>query len=134
METATTFATNGRSRPPTNTKRTPRVLAALSIALLGGSSLASAQTTVLPDLIVTSATLVATPLAQIPNSVTVITAQDMEQQQLRTVPDALKTVPGLNVVQSGGPGGPYVGVHPRHQLHATPRSSSTASTSAIPAR
>jgi vitamin B12 transporter len=105
METATSnLATNGRSRSLSNTC-TPRVLAALSVALLGGSSLASAQTTVLPEIIVTSATLVATPLAQIPNSVTVITAEDMEQQQLRTVPDALKTVPGLNVVQSGGPGG-----------------------------
>jgi vitamin B12 transporter len=54
---------------------------------------------------VTSATGVATPLNQIPNSVTVITAADMERDQRRTIPDALANVPGINVVQTGGPGG-----------------------------
>lgn len=39
------------------------------------------------------------------NSVTVITSQDIEAQQRRSVSDALKQVPGLNVVQTGGPGG-----------------------------
>ena len=39
------------------------------------------------------------------SSVTVITGADIESQQLRTVPDALMAVPGLNVVQTGGPGG-----------------------------
>jgi outer membrane cobalamin receptor len=38
------------------------------------------------------------------SSVTVITATDIETQQLRTLPDALAAVPGLDVVQSGGPG------------------------------
>jgi vitamin B12 transporter len=104
METATTsLAIGTHSRALTNTA--PRVLAALSIFLLGGTSLASAQSTQLPELVVTSPTLVPTPIAQIASSVTVITAQDIEREQLRTVPDALKTVPGLNVVQSGGPGG-----------------------------
>ena len=36
---------------------------------------------------------------------TVITGADIESQQWRTVPDALMAVPGLNVVQTGGPGG-----------------------------
>jgi len=35
----------------------------------------------------------------------VINRQQLEQQQLRSVPDALSTVPGLNVVQTGSPGG-----------------------------
>src|SRR5262249_7458449 len=35
----------------------------------------------------------------------VMTSEDIEGQQYRTVPDALSAVPGLNVVQSGGPGG-----------------------------
>ncbi len=34
-----------------------------------------------------------------------ITSQQMAARQDRTVPDALSTVPGLNVVQTGGPGG-----------------------------
>src|SRR4029077_411923 len=39
------------------------------------------------------------------SSVTVITAADIEREQRRTVPDALANVPGLNIVQTGGPGG-----------------------------
>ncbi len=51
-----------------------------------------------------SPSLRATPLSQLGSSVTVITSQDIEAKQNRTVPDALSGVPGLNVVQSGGPG------------------------------
>ena len=52
-----------------------------------------------------SPTLRPTPLSQTGSSVTVITGQDLEAKQSRTVPDALSDVPGLNVVQTGGPGG-----------------------------
>jgi vitamin B12 transporter len=52
-----------------------------------------------------SATGVPTPTVQVGSSVTVLTSQVLEQQQRRTVPDALQQVPGLNVVQTGGPGG-----------------------------
>jgi vitamin B12 transporter len=55
--------------------------------------------------IVASPTTVPTSSEESASSVTVITASDIENQQLRTVPDALATVPGLNVVQTGGPGG-----------------------------
>jgi vitamin B12 transporter len=54
---------------------------------------------------VTSATGVATPESQIANSVTVITSQDIERDQRQTLPDALAAVQGINVVQTGGPGG-----------------------------
>lgn len=64
----------------------------------------STQPIALPTVTV-SATTIPTPTDQVASSVTVITAQQIEQQQLRTVPDALNTVPGLNVVQTGGPGG-----------------------------
>jgi vitamin B12 transporter len=57
------------------------------------------------DPVVYSATGVATPARETTSSVTVINRQQLEQQQLRTAPDALSTVPGLNVVQTGGPGG-----------------------------
>jgi vitamin B12 transporter len=60
--------------------------------------------TSLPTMVV-SATRIATPQSQVGSSVTIITADDIATQQLRTVTDALKLVPGLNVVQSGGPGG-----------------------------
>jgi vitamin B12 transporter len=57
------------------------------------------------DEISVAATGVPTPTAQVGSSVTVLTARTLEQQQRRTVPDALQQVPGLNVVQTGGPGG-----------------------------
>jgi vitamin B12 transporter len=59
---------------------------------------------VLPPIVV-SATTIPTPANEVANSVTVITADDIKREQIRTVPDALRTVPGLNVVQTGGPGG-----------------------------
>jgi len=69
---------------------------------------AIAQTPVSPPLplptIVVSPTAIPTPIEQIASSVTVITGADMERDQRRTVPDALSTVPGLNIVQAGGPG------------------------------
>lgn len=69
-------------------------------------ALAAAQTNPvsLPPVVV-SATQVPTPAEQIGSSVTVITSEDIERDQLRSVPDILNNVPGLNVVQSGGPGG-----------------------------
>jgi vitamin B12 transporter len=57
------------------------------------------------DPVVYSATGVVTPAREVTSSVTVINRQQLEQQQLRTAPDALSTVPGLNVVQTGSPGG-----------------------------
>jgi vitamin B12 transporter len=53
---------------------------------------------------VVSPTGVVTPAAQLASSVTVVTEKDIQTQQQRTVPDILNTVPGLNVVQAGGPG------------------------------
>ncbi len=55
--------------------------------------------------VVVSPTTVPTATDQSASAVTVITGTDIESQQWRTVPDALMAVPGLNVVQTGGPGG-----------------------------
>jgi vitamin B12 transporter len=52
-----------------------------------------------------SPTGVVTPARDTTSSVTVINSQQIEQQQLRSAPDALSTVPGLNIVQTGSPGG-----------------------------
>ncbi len=52
-----------------------------------------------------SATGVPTPIANTGSSVTVLTDRLLQEQQRRTVPDALQQVPGLNVVQTGGAGG-----------------------------
>ncbi len=81
-----------------------RIAARLSFFLLGlpiSSALAQVQT--LPDTVV-SATAFPTPSEQIGSSVSVITSEQIERDQLRTVPDALRTVPGLNVVSNGAVG------------------------------
>ena len=71
--------------------------------------------------IVVSPTGTATPIDQTASSVTVITAADIEREQRRTVPDALSLVPGLNVVQTGGPGGIDLGLHARDRIPITSR-------------
>ncbi len=58
----------------------------------------------LPPLVVTP-TRLPTPENEVGSSITVITEEDIRRKQERTLPDALKDVPGLNVVQNGGPGG-----------------------------
>jgi vitamin B12 transporter len=55
--------------------------------------------------VVVSATRVPTPVAEVASSVTVITAAQIEARQDRSLPDVLREVPGLNLVQTGGAGG-----------------------------
>ncbi|HKD53634.1 MAG TPA: TonB-dependent receptor [Steroidobacteraceae bacterium] len=55
--------------------------------------------------VVISATRVPTPEPEVASSMTVISADDIATRQQRTIADVLKLVPGLNVVQTGGPGG-----------------------------
>ena len=59
---------------------------------------------VLPDVVVT-ATRVPTPASEVASSVTVITHDEIERREGRTLTDVLQDVPGLNLVQNGGPGG-----------------------------
>lgn len=59
---------------------------------------------VLPPIVV-GATRLPTPLDEIASSVTVISEEDLARTQARNLPDALRAVPGLNLVQTGGPGG-----------------------------
>jgi vitamin B12 transporter len=79
-------------------------VAGVLTALFGQQARAQDNTVPLP-MIVVSPTTVATPVDQIASSVTVITADDLRREQQRTVPDVLRTVPGLNVVQTGSAGG-----------------------------
>ena len=69
------------------------------------SELSSAQTPepILPPVFVTS-TRTETPLSQVTTSATVITDKDIQAQQAETVLQVLRTVPGLDVVQSGSRG------------------------------
>lgn len=58
----------------------------------------------LHDIVVT-ATRLATPIANAPGSVTVLEGEALRLRGVRTVADALRSVPGVAVLQGGGPGG-----------------------------
>jgi vitamin B12 transporter len=79
-------------------------LAVVASSLVATSAVAQNSPITL-DPIVVSPTTIPTPASQIGSSVTVITADDIAREQRRTLPDVLSAVPGLNVVQTGGPGG-----------------------------
>jgi vitamin B12 transporter len=55
--------------------------------------------------VVVTATRTPTPESEVASSITVITKEQIAGKQERTMPGALLEVPGLNIVQSGGPGG-----------------------------
>lgn len=102
----------GVNRSPPNCKygltSTSSQALSLIIAITGISTvpvMAEQPTSVqeMDDLVVT-ATRLATPRGEIASSVTVISAEDIERKQYRSVAQALRSVPGLHVVQSGGPG------------------------------
>jgi vitamin B12 transporter len=55
--------------------------------------------------VVVTATRVPTDVENLPASVTVVDRTTMEQRDYNTLADALSAIPGLRVVQEGGPGG-----------------------------
>jgi vitamin B12 transporter len=57
------------------------------------------------ETLVVTATRIPTPELDVASSITIITADDIAARQVRTLPDLLKEVPGLNLVQTGGAGG-----------------------------
>ena len=76
----------------------------LSIGLLAALTLTSPVWAEEVDEIVVSATGIPTPISQIGSSVDIITAEDLERQQITYLQDALATVAGVSTYQSGGPG------------------------------
>jgi vitamin B12 transporter len=81
-----------------------RRLAAASLAASMAAPAAFAQSAGLSAVVVT-ANRVATEQLNVASSITLITAADIARKQQTTLPDVLKDVPGLNLVQTGGPGG-----------------------------
>jgi vitamin B12 transporter len=77
-------------------------LALLAVLVCGVARAADAGE---PEQVIVSATRTPTPAVEVASSITIITAEDIEARQQRTISDALKDVPGVNVVQTGGPGG-----------------------------
>ena len=54
--------------------------------------------------IVVSATRLPIEAKESPATITVVTAQELEERQVRRVADALREVPGITVAQTGAPG------------------------------
>lgn len=54
--------------------------------------------------VVVTATRIETPLEQVTTSITVITEDEIREQQAETVLEVLRNVPGLDVVQTGSRG------------------------------
>ncbi len=65
---------------------------------------AAAQDPETPHQIIVTGTRFQTPLDQAGRSITVLTAEEIELRQHRTVFDALSTVPGVQIIRSGGAG------------------------------
>src|SRR5439155_4867325 len=100
-----------RAVPSPSTPSAPRRALAIATVLITcaetqvTAAAADASSAVsLPPLVVTP-TRLPTPENEVGSSITVITDGEIQRKQERTLPDALKDVPGLNVVQTGGPGG-----------------------------
>ncbi len=90
--------------PPKKAAKAPSAAQQISTPASSSSSSSATQSGSNPDIAI-SPTGTPEPVEEIGSSVTVITAKEIEAQQRRTLPDVLKAVPGLNVVQTGGPGG-----------------------------
>jgi vitamin B12 transporter len=91
-------------------RRDRAFLAVLTLCLaLAAQSPASAEdpgadaTTVAP--LVVSANRTPTPQDQVASSIAVVTAREIDLEQERNLSDVLRDLPGLNLIQSGGPGG-----------------------------
>jgi vitamin B12 transporter len=78
-------------------------LLALGASVVAGADAADSEDILQP--VVLTATRIPTPESQVASSITVITAEQIAVTQAQSLPDVLKFVPGLNLVQSGGPGG-----------------------------
>jgi vitamin B12 transporter len=57
------------------------------------------------ETVVVTATRLPTPASQVASSIDVVGAAEIEARQLRSLPDILATLPGLNLVRAGGEGG-----------------------------
>lgn len=89
--------------PAANQVPPPELPETTVVAQSAGSG---AQGNVLPgNTLLTTPTRTGTPLGQIGSSVSVVTAEQIAQRQITTLTDALRELPGVEVVQSGGYGG-----------------------------
>ena len=74
-----------------------------ALLLVPGPAAAADAQDALPD-VASAPRRMEIPVERVAGSITVITREEIERRQWRTLVDVLNFVPGVNVVQSGGPG------------------------------
>lgn len=79
-----------------------RSLTGLTVFVINALVSTNALATEAGDEVIVTATRLATPAERIGSSVSVITSADIERRQYQSVSDALKSVPSLGVIHSGG--------------------------------
>ncbi len=82
-----------------------RETAIVTVMLMAACATHAAETTTtqMPDMVVTP-TGQASPISELGSSISVITGKQIEDNGWRTLPEALRAVPGLHVAASGAPG------------------------------
>ena len=85
-------------------RRAIRGVAATLFVLASCSSSAQAQIPPFSESVVVTATAAPEEIEEVGSAVTVVTREQIERNGWRTVQDALRSVPGVDVAQSGGPG------------------------------
>jgi vitamin B12 transporter len=95
-----------RSMPVSTSRRNRGAALPLFVGLATTACLtpAAAQSSLTLPLLVVSATGIPTLERNVASSVSVVTGAEIERDQRRTIGDVLATLPGVNVVQSGGVG------------------------------
>ena len=96
-------------------------LSLLGALLLAPCALPAQQTPPVSESVVVTATSLPEEEKQVGSAVTVITRKEIEKSGKTSVLELLRSVPGLDVVQSGTPGSLTSALHPRRQLHADTR-------------
>src|SRR4030043_196166 len=84
-------------------KRLISIFSLIFIGLFPFCLLAQEKEVTLEEVVVT-ATRVETPIEEIASSITIISSKEIERKQKTTVLEALRNIPGLDVVQTGGAG------------------------------
>ncbi len=80
-----------------------QLIISIAAPLTVTTALAQSPDQTLSETVVT-ASRIATPLIQVGSSISIITGEELEQRQIRLVSDALRSIPGVAVNRSGGPG------------------------------
>ncbi|HEY7862872.1 MAG TPA: TonB-dependent receptor, partial [Thermoanaerobaculia bacterium] len=104
LGTAALFSLDALSRRQLARRAAAAAAVSALLLALAPHALAQAQVAPVAENIVVSATASPEEIDEVASSVTVVTREQIEQNGWKTVGDVLRSVPGVDVVTSGGPG------------------------------